>query len=161
MGSSIPGVMQKRRPPPRVAPPMRMDTGVSQPRAAHEAADKLFLANGIVLEYQRTLFPRVVGDYVVGAFATTGEGGSGTVQLHYVGAAPHWINRELLRTVFTYCFDFLAAKVILGFLPSERAHAIHVATKLGFKKFGVIPGAGIQMMTMTRAECKWLGHERS
>jgi L-amino acid N-acyltransferase YncA len=92
---------------------------------------------------------------VVGGFAYTNIRAD-TVELHFVGTGPRWVTRTLLRIVFTYCFHQLGVKVILGFIASERPHAVKVALKLGFKELGVIPGVGLHMLTMVREDCKWL-----
>ena len=98
---------------------------------------------------------RKVGGKVVGGFAWTGYTGD-TVQLHFVGTTPWWMTRKLLKSTFTYSFDHLKVAVILGFLPPDRMHAVEVALKLGFKKCCVVPGVGLHMLAMTRADCKWL-----
>lgn len=97
----------------------------------------------------------MVDGQVVGGFAYTGLG-AGTVQLHFVGTGPHWVTRTLLRIVFTYCFQQLGVKVILGYIAPERLHAVKVAEKLGFTKIAVIPGVGIHLMAMIREDCRWL-----
>lgn len=135
---------------------MPMAIAVGPHLNAHEAAAKLFQLAGIDLrDPNGVIFYREVDDKIIGAFAVTGHGAD-TVHLHYVGTNRYWITRRLLRAVFTYCFDELAVKVILGFLPPERVYARDVALKLGFSELGIIPGVGIHMMTMTRADCKWL-----
>jgi len=135
---------------------MQTATAASQfpvDRAAEAKA--LFERYGTVFQEVPKLLWRASDGRVVGAFAWTGYTGD-TVQMHYVGAHRHWMTREFLRRAFTYPFDQLGVKVILGFLPPERTHAVGVAIKLGFKKLCVVPGVDLHMIAMTRADCRWI-----
>jgi hypothetical protein len=110
---------------------------------------------GVVFREPARMLWRISGGQVVGAFAWTGFDGQ-TVQMHYAGRHKHWMTKEFLRQAFTYPFDQLGVKVILGFLPANRTHAVAVAVKLGFKKLCVVPGVDLHMIAMTRADCRWL-----
>lgn len=114
----------------------------------------LFTAAGTHLSRPILLARRVDG-MVVGGFAWTDYSGD-TIQMHYVGAHKHWMNRQLLEVGFRYAFETAGVKCILAFLPPDRLHAKHVAMKLGFREMGIIPGCGIHMLTMTRDDCRWL-----
>lgn len=116
---------------------------------------RLFAAAGVVLPPNTPYIWRDYKGQCVGGFAYTGHGAD-MVQMHYVGIYKRWMTRELLRRGFTYPFQTLGVRAILAYLPPEHTYARDVAIKLGFRKFGVIPGVGIHMLTMVREDCRWL-----
>ena len=88
----------------------------------------------------------------------TGEGGS--VSIHSSGWHPRWINRDLLWMVFSYAFDQLQVKKILGPTPANNHHALQFNRKLGFKQEAVIrdvfPDGDMVLLAMYRADCRFL-----
>ncbi len=116
---------------------------------------QLFEEQGTIFQEVPRCLWRVSDGQVLGGFAWTGYTGE-TVQMHYVGRTRHWMSRPFLHAAFTYPFDQLKVKVILGFLPADRVHATAVAIKLGFKYLCKVPGVDLNMIAMTRADCKWL-----
>ena len=117
----------------------------------------MFEGAGTKLDYFTHTVWREVDGIVVGGFAFTGEGAE-TIQLHFVGANPRWMSRALLKAVFTYAFLERKNRVILGYIASDRPHAVKAALKLGFKELVVIPAVDIHMMAMAFDQCKWLDH---
>lgn len=98
------------------------------------------------------------GGQILGAWAYTGRTAD-TVQVH-LAALPGGLNRELIRRNFTYCFQELAVKVILAFVPGSNPRALETGRKLGFRQVGQIEEIDLHILTMSRAECRWLEARR-
>ena len=90
----------------------------------------------------------------------TGRGGAITV--HMAGNETSWASRELLWAIFDYAFNQMGVEKVIGLLQSDNARAIDVDLRLGFvpeaKVKGAFPDADLLILTMTRAQCRWLSY---
>lgn len=89
----------------------------------------------------------------------TGRGGS--VTMHDAGVEDtNWATRDFLWSVFDYAFNQLGCEVVVGPVPSTKTRALDVNRRLGFRQEavvrGVFPDGDLVLMTMRRADCRWL-----
>lgn len=83
-----------------------------------------------------------------------------SVTLHIASVDERWITPDLLWVCFHYPFVQLGVSKLIGFVPSYNTHALNFDLKLGFKLIAVIPGvypAGdLLILTMDKADCRFL-----
>lgn len=89
----------------------------------------------------------------------TGRGGSVTV--HDAGVEDtNWATRDFLWNVFDYAFNQLGCEVMVGPVPSTTERALSINERMGFKREavirGVFPDGDLVIMTMRRADCRFL-----
>lgn len=99
-----------------------------------------------------------------------GELVAGVVYDHYNGASVcmhvasdgsrSWLNRAYLKYCFEYPFNHMKVRKIIGEVPSNNEDALRFDKHLGFREEARIadaaPGGDIILLTMTRAQCRWL-----
>lgn len=90
----------------------------------------------------------------IGGFAWSHYAGN-SVQMHQAGRGA-WVTRRLLRAAFTYCFEELGVKVILGMQDTRNLQARGLALRAGFEQLCIIPKTGFCMLAMVREQCRWL-----
>lgn len=102
---------------------------------------------------------RVKGGRLLGGVIYQGYTGA-SIELHVAGFDPHWINRNILWTVFAYPFLQLGCKKIIGRVAESNSRALEFDFKLGFKEEArireVYPEGDLFILTMRRDECRWL-----
>ncbi len=98
---------------------------------------------------------------VVGGVVYTGYLGA-SIMIHMAGNETNWATRDFLWMVFDYAFNQLGCRKLVGLVPSHNSRAISVDMRLGFRLEGrlkemlVDPDEDLLILTMTKAECKWL-----
>lgn len=90
-------------------------------------------------------------------------GPRGSVQLHVAGTG-QWATPNFLWHVFNYCFAQLQVTKALGIVDSVNIAALRFDRHIGFVEEATITGAGrngsdLIILSMTRAQCRWLGEE--
>jgi RimJ/RimL family protein N-acetyltransferase len=87
-------------------------------------------------------------------------GPHGSINIHCAGFSPRWLNRDFLYWVFSFTFDVLKVKKVIGKVHSGNLKALRLDHHLGFKVETVIedvfPDADLIVLSMCRHECKWL-----
>lgn len=80
--------------------------------------------------------------------------------MHVVVNKPEHLNRAMVRQAFEFPFITCGCEVVFGLVDSTNQAAIDFDKRLGFKESLRIAHAGIEgdlvLLTMTRAQCKWL-----
>lgn len=80
-------------------------------------------------------------------------------QMHSAGEG-NWVTRNLLFAAFDYPFNVANCGMVLGMIPSGNEQAVKFNNHLGFKTECVIKGAhpdgSLIIMSMSRAECRYL-----
>jgi len=87
---------------------------------------------------------------------------SGTVELSFASASPHWQSRRYLRDLFDYPFMQLGCIRITTFAPKANSRAVSLNRRIGFKPEGIMRlahfGDDLVVFGMLRDECRWLRH---
>jgi RimJ/RimL family protein N-acetyltransferase len=87
-----------------------------------------------------------------------------TISMHVAGKGKHWLNRDFLWFCFCYPFEQLKVKKILGLVSSNNLDAMRFDKHLGFVEEAVIkdgcPDGDLNILTMTRDQCKFLSIRR-
>lgn len=82
----------------------------------------------------------------------------------HVAGIPGWLTRDLIHYTFNYAFNICKVNMVIGLVPSGNKDAIRFNTHLGFKTRLVLDGAhpdgSLIVMTMDRAECRYLNRDR-
>lgn len=99
---------------------------------------------------------------ILGVVGFDGYNGA-SLQMHVAGE-PGWLTRELIWTTFNYAFNICQVNMVIGLVPSGNKDAVRFNTHLGFKTRLVLDGAhpdgSLIVMTMDRAECRYLAKDR-
>jgi hypothetical protein len=88
----------------------------------------------------------------------------GSVAIHMAGFRPNWVSKSMLYLAFHFPFQQLKVKKLFGAVPERNVAARNSNTRLGFKieymtedVYDYEDGVnGMYLMSMTKAECKWL-----
>lgn len=84
----------------------------------------------------------------------------GCVFMHQAGFDKRWLTGNMLWIVFDYPFNQLHVNKVAGTINSNNKELLDFNRKLGFKEECRIRDAykdgDMVVMTMTRAECRWL-----
>lgn len=84
----------------------------------------------------------------------------GCIFMHQAGFHPHWLSGNMIWVVFDYPFNQLKVNKVAGTINSSNKELLDFNTRLGFKEEGRIKGAypngDLLVLTMERAECRWL-----
>lgn len=98
------------------------------------------------------------GELIAGVMYDNFNGKS--VAMHVAGVGKRWMTKEYLRICFDYPFNQLKVSKIIGLVDSENSQALQFDAHLGFIEEAVIQGAApkgdLHILTMTRAQCRWL-----
>lgn len=85
-----------------------------------------------------------------------------SIQMHVASFMPNWLTRDFLWVIFDYPFNQLGVDVIYGPVDSTNKHAIDFDKKIGFKEEtrlkNATPGGDLIILSMYRADCRWLSH---
>lgn len=88
------------------------------------------------------------------------DGWNGACCEMHVAGEGNWISRDLLFAAFDYPFNVGNCSLVIGRIPSGNKSALKLNLHLGFKVEHTIEGAhpdgSLVIMTMRRAECRWL-----
>lgn len=80
--------------------------------------------------------------------------------IHVAGFAPHWLNRDLLWTVFDYVFRQLGCKKLFSQIPETNTKSLEFNLKLGFKEVtridGVFLDGAVIVTCLDKGDCRWL-----
>jgi RimJ/RimL family protein N-acetyltransferase len=83
-----------------------------------------------------------------------------SIHLHMAGFRDHWANRDLLWCIFDYPFNQLGCKKVFGQVAETNTKALEIDLRLGFKIVtkidDVYPDGGVYVLSMDKADCKWL-----
>jgi hypothetical protein len=86
-----------------------------------------------------------------------------SIQMHVAGT-PGWLTRKLIWFSFDYPFNVCKVNTIIGVVPSGNIDAVRFNKHLGFRERLVLDGAhpdgSLIVMTMDRAECRYLSKDR-
>lgn len=71
-----------------------------------------------------------------------------------------WLSREFLEFAFSYPFEQLKVKKVIGIVPSTNADALRFDKHLGFVEEARIaqgyPDGDLIFLTMRRDQCRWI-----
>ncbi len=80
--------------------------------------------------------------------------------IHQAGFSKRWLTGDMLWAAFAYPFGQLGVGKLAGTVPSSKPDLVAFNKRLGFKEECRIKGAyrdgDMIVMTMERADCKWL-----
>lgn len=83
-----------------------------------------------------------------------------SICIHVAAEGDHWLTRDFLRAVFSYPFDQLGVRKLIGPVDSDNSEARRFDEHLGFIREAVIEGAAkngdLFLYTMTRQQCRFL-----
>lgn len=83
-----------------------------------------------------------------------------TASVHIASCGRRWMTRKFLWSCFSYAFEGLRVRKLLGFVSSKNANAIRFCEHLGFRHEATVsdgmPDGDLIIMTMTEDECPWL-----
>lgn len=103
----------------------------------------------------------VIGDELLGGVVYedyTGKGGS--VNMHFAGFYPRWINRDMLWVCFHYPFMQLECRAVFGKAKANNTLSRQVIEGLGYKQVAVIedvyPECELIVYRMRKDECRFL-----
>ena len=65
------------------------------------------------------------------------------------------LNRQLLWQAFRVPFEQWNYSYLLAIIQEHNVNSLNMATRLGFKKFGEVPGH-LRFGVMYRDDCRWL-----
>lgn len=87
------------------------------------------------------------------------EWNGASCQVHVAGEG-NWVNRSLLYVAFHYPFVVCKCEMVLALVSSGNKKALRLGKHLGFKTeheiVGAHPDGSLVIMSMRRAECRWL-----
>lgn len=102
------------------------------------------------------------GRSIIGVVGFDGWNGA-SVQMHVAGEG-NWCSRSLLLAAFDYPFRVGKVDMVLGMVPSGNKAALRFNLHIGFKVeheiVGAHPDGSLIIVSMTRAECRWLKGQR-
>ena len=85
---------------------------------------------------------------------------SNCIFAHQASFSRQWLMGPMLWVIFDYPFNQLKVGKLAGTIPSSDTKLLEFNQRLGFKEEGRIKDAYLDgdliVMTMTRAECRWL-----
>lgn len=80
--------------------------------------------------------------------------------MHQAGFSKMWLAGDMLRLAFDYPFNQLKVGKVAGTIPSTNTKLLELNLRLGFKEEcrirDAFPDGDMIVLTMTRAECRWL-----
>ena len=69
-----------------------------------------------------------------------------------------WLNKALLKHVFTYIFSTLNCKRLTARIANKNKKSINLVTRLEFVKEGELRGLDTGLYSLLREQCKWVHH---
>ena len=69
-----------------------------------------------------------------------------------------WLNKALLKHIFTYIFRTLNCKRLTARIENKNSKSINLVTRLGFVKEGELRGLDTGIYSLLKQECKWVVH---
>ena len=82
-----------------------------------------------------------------------------SIVAHFAGEG-RWVSRDLAWVLADYPFNQLGCERIYGFVPSWNERAIdfdkHIGCKELYRMVGAIPGGDMVILSLERADCRWL-----
>ena len=97
---------------------------------------------------------REVDGRIVGAFGFDSFQMAGC-QMHLCLDSASALNRQLLWKAFQVPFEQWNYSYLLAIIQDQNVKSLNMATRLGFKKFGEVPGH-LRFGVMYKADCCWL-----
>ena len=83
-----------------------------------------------------------------------------SICMHVASFLPGWVNRDLLWATFSYPFEQLGVKKVIGQVPASNKAALEFDTNLGFKIETIVKDVFVDddlvVLGMYRDECRWL-----
>ena len=79
------------------------------------------------------------------------------VELYVMGKGS-WLNKQLLRHIFTYVFTMLNCKRCTARIESKNKKSINLVERLGFVREGELRGIDTYLYSLLREDCKWVAH---
>jgi hypothetical protein len=83
-----------------------------------------------------------------------------TCCMHVVVQRPELLNRRMVRAAFEFPFNTCGCVAVLAPVDSLNSAALEFDRRLGFKPLAHIEGGGLEadleLLIMTRADCRWL-----
>ena len=67
-----------------------------------------------------------------------------------------WLNKALLKHIFTYIFKTLNCKRLTARIANKNKKSINLVTRLGFVKEGNLRGLDTGIYSLLRDECIWV-----
>ena len=87
-------------------------------------------------------------------------GACGIIFMHQAGFSKHWMGGNMLWILFDYPFNQLQVNKVGGTINSKNKELLDFNRRLGFKEECRIkdayPDGDLLILTMGRAECRWL-----
>lgn len=75
--------------------------------------------------------------------------------MHLCIDTPDGLNRQLLWKAFQAPFEQWNYQFLLAIIQEQNTKSLNMANRLGFKKFGEVPGH-LRFGVMYKADCRWL-----
>ena len=106
---------------------------------------------------------RMEGDRLLGVVGYNGFCGL-TCQIHTAGDG-HWVSRDFIRATFDYPFRQLGMEHLFAPVAATNERALRFDKHMGFREFGRIKdgherGTDLILLTMARADCRWIAKEQ-
>ena len=83
--------------------------------------------------------------------------------IHVAGVGKHWLNRNLLYSVFHFCFNVLKLKRLTGLVPTSNQAALRFDQHLGFAIEAVLPDGAedsdLVVLCLRPETCRYLPQE--
>jgi hypothetical protein len=83
-----------------------------------------------------------------------------SMRIHMAGSRVGWASPLMLWMAFDYPFNQLGVELLLGSVRSTDKHVLNIDRRLGFKEIfripKAVPGGDLVLLSMSRADCKWL-----
>jgi hypothetical protein len=103
------------------------------------------------------------GKLLGGAIYSDYTGVGGSAHIHAIIEDRMCLSRAFLYLVFSYPFDQLLVKKLFAPVPRSKENVFRFCYRLGFKPEAgitdVFPGDDMVLMSMYRADCKYLGYQ--
>lgn len=83
-----------------------------------------------------------------------------TVQMHMAGFVPRWATPRFMWVIYDFPFNMLKVEQVIATVATTNRRSLDITYKMGFEPItivpGVVPGGDMEILSMSRAECRWL-----
>lgn len=104
----------------------------------------------------------VDGQLVAGVVLETYTGRSANI--HVAGVGKYWLSRNLLYSIFHFCFNTLKLKRLIGLVAASNAAALAFDQHIGFKYEAILPDGAqdgdLIILSMRPEDCRYLNPVR-
>lgn len=90
--------------------------------------------------------------------------GGGSVEMAAASIDPRWLNKTMLRAVFSYPFLQLGCNRITTRVRADNSHSIRITERLGLIREGTmrqaLDGVDVHVYGMLKNECRWINGQK-